>query len=61
LFFRAIKLKRDVGIVSFMLLHNAIIFLLNNFLYNYTLLTLDVAPEKVGKKFSLKIAYVHFH
>jgi len=51
LFFRAIKPKRDVGMVPFMLLNNARNILLNNFLYNYILLTLDVAPEKVGKKF----------
>jgi len=45
------KTKRDVGMVPFMLLNNARNILLNNFLYNYILLTLDVAPEKVGKKF----------
>jgi len=39
-----IKPIRDVGFV----LYNASFFLLNNFLYNYTLVTLDVTPGNVG-------------
>jgi len=48
-FFCATKPIHDAGITPpFVLLNNTSLFLLNNFLYNCTLLNLDLTPGKVG-------------
>jgi len=48
-FFCATKPILDAGIApSFVLLNNTSLFLLNKFLYNCTLLNLDLTPGKVG-------------
>jgi len=48
-FFCATKPINDASIAPpFVLLNNTGFFLLNNFLYNCTLLNLDLTPGKVG-------------